>query len=853
MRVALIQSDSRNDGVALHAARALRARGHDPTLIVPQYSLSPRTPACAPRWRAEGFAWIPVSAARLEPRLEHFPRDHALATARRLADLVAAFDAGWFFERHWAMPALRARRFRDRLLPVIVLDADAGPDLIPNSLEQINRAAAAQYATRWTDGICSGAAGLDSNISLIEDLWRERICAPVRDIRRASTSPAVAVCIPYFESPALLPEVLRSLDRQTSNDFTVIVVDDGSRSETGRRSFDACAEQYAGRGWKFIRQENRFPGAARNRAARDAQTEFLLFLDADDIAMPSMVDRFLRAALLAGDDCLVAPNYTFRQDPEGPCELLYDPPGSLIGSMGDDMHGGSCIFVRREAFFRIGAFTELRGIGCEDYEFHVRCNLQGLQWDVLPDFVYRYRTPPAGGVSVTTPRYESLEHVRRLYVQRLLGTGLEQLPLAIASTYWWVESNSEQEGHLRRLLAGRQPRLSAAKDGLRLLLLTSYFPYGAMSGWHKRVQEMIRYFGSRYRLTLVVPSWSEPAQPALEEALPYLYQLRCVEMGNQIPVSGDLPFRLRERYIDSIQAALRVIPTNQYHAALIDQIFMAEFRHDIDTLPVLTEHNIESRLLRQAAGHAWGRPLPKFFQDSLIEAERMEKYERRTWPEFRLRAATSKLDQAHIDRHCNQGRTVVAPNGADPSSWLPSVRFSAATVLFPAQLRYLPNVDAAEFLVCEIWPHVRKRKPDARLILAGRDPDEAVQALARSTAGVELVANPETMRQIAERASLTVAPLRLGSGTRIKILESMAWGLPVVSTSLGCEGIELADGVHLLIRDDPREFAEAIVWLMSDAVQWEKLRQEGRELTRERYSWDRVFQPLEEALIELVS
>ena len=218
-----------------------------------------------------------------------------------------------------------------------------------------------------------------------------------------------------------------------------------------------------------------------------------------------------------------------------------------------------------------------------------------------------------------------------------------------------------------------------------------------------------------------------------------------------------------------------------------------------------------------------------------------------------MRAIVSEVDRAQMDRRCSKGRTVIAPNGADLSTWLPGARHDTDTVLYHAYLPYFPNVDAVQFLVAEIWPHVRKRKPGARLIIAGRDPEDSVKAVVSAAPGVELVPNPKSMARVAKRASITVAPLRLGSGTRIKILESMAWGLPVVSTTLGFEGIEASDGEHLLVRDDPKEFAEAICLLMSDAALWRKLRYAGRDLVRERYSWDRVFEPLEEALIELVS
>ena len=261
------------------------------------------------------------------------------------------------------------------------------------------------------------------------------------------------------------------------------------------------------------------------------------------------------------------------------------------------MHGGSCIFVRREAFLSVGGFTELRGVGFEDYEFHVRCNLEGMRWDVLPEMIYRYRMGSPESVSQSTPRYKNLARVRRLYEERLRGSGLEQLPLALAAAFWRNEATSEREAHLERALAQRLPKLPPTTHGLRLLLLTCYFPFGRMSGWHKRVQEMIRYFGSRYELTLVAPVTPELPRDARREALRHLHLVRGVEGGCPIPVPEDIPSRVRELYVDSVQAALRALPTGHYHAALIDQIFLAEFRHDIETTSVLTEHNIESRLV----------------------------------------------------------------------------------------------------------------------------------------------------------------------------------------------------------------------------------------------------------------
>lgn len=835
MRIALIHSDARRDGTLFATGRELRRQGHDVTLLVPQAAERPEVPDWVAGWTAEGGAWLPVCAARQEPAQQHFPRDRWLAAARTLADVLATFDAAWFFEAEWALPALRHRRFADRRLPVIAV-THSGDPAVPASLADVNRTDARAYAHRWADPV--------GTVAELEALWRERTAAPSRVPRPAATSPALTICLPYYEAGAFLEEALAALERQTRQDFDVVVVDDGSPSEDGRAAFARCAARYADRGWTFITQTNQYPGAARNRAARDAQTEFLLFLDADDVATPTLVERLLRAALLTGDDCLTVPLYVFANDPHGPAVSLYDPPGALTGSMADDMHGGACILVRRAAFEQLGGFTTLQGVGYEDYEFHVRCELAGLRWDILPEWIFRYRQPRDGGVSRSTRLYANQTRVLNQYEQRLQGTGLEQLPRALAASHWRAEGIRGETGYWEGRLSGQRAAKPSAAP-LRLLLAPCFFPFDMVSGWHQRVQALIRYFGSRHHLTLLVQMTREQLTPVRREAFAHLKAIRgvdfCARSGATDP---GLPAVVRERYSETLREAMRALPTAHYHAVFLDQLFMAELRHDVETLPVLTEHNIESRLLHQAAEHHGQPP---------IDAQRLERYEDRVWPDFPLRAVVSETDRAQMLARVKTGRVVVAPNGADPSVWLAGARREANTLLFPAHLAYPPNVDAVLWLLDQIWPRLRRAKPQARLILAGRDPAPAVRTAVAQTEGAELVINPPSMDAVAARASAVVVPLRLGSGTRCKILEALAWGLPVVSTTLGAEGLHVADGEHLLLRDTPEAFADGAVQVLTDSALWQRLRESGAALVRERYSWDRVFAPLEEALLELVS
>jgi glycosyltransferase involved in cell wall biosynthesis len=868
---------------ALGLARTLRRLGHSATLVVPQATpptpLPPHhltgqttTPAFSSQWRTEGFAVLPVGPAGLEPAAEHFPRDPSLAVARTLAPLLATFDVAWFFEAHWAAPMLRERRFRDHDLPVVVLHAQTEPYPILTTLDAINRVGSDQYARRWADRIFDDAGTEntgEAQIREVEALWRVRVAEPAKPMRAPATSQALTVCIPFFEEPTWLPVTLESFARQTSQDFTVVVVDDGSHSAEALAVFAQCAERYRERGWRFVHQTNQAAGAARNHAARLATTEFLLFFDADDFAMPTLVERFLRAALLTGDDCLVAPNYGFGEDPEGHPSLLYQPPGTLVGSIADDMHGGSCILVRRAIFEQMGGFSSTRGVGFEDYEFHVRCNLvpnrphepDHVAWDVLPEFVYRYRNPPAHSVSRSTRQYANHDAVLRWYRRKLQPLGLGALPLALAASYWRQENLTHQLAPLEGTRQAHLPRRGARGKDLKLLLLACNFPYGMVSGWHIRVQQMIRYLGSRHQVTLVTSMLREQLGPLRKETFEFLHAVRGIE-GSDIEAAtpgSDLPFRVRDHYKQTYRNALRALPTHRYHAAIFDQVFLAEFRHDIDTIPVLTEHNIESILLHQAAERSFSGDVPEAFRNALAEAARLTRYEDRVWPDFPLRAVVSEADKLRMDARIaaqspvNPGRTVVTPNGADLANWLPNARFEAAALIFPAHLRYLPNIDAVEFFLTEVWPLVLARKPAARLILAGRDPAASVTDHASRARNVELVVNPPSMDKIAERASIVIVPVRLGSGTRTKILEGLAWGLPVVSTTLGAEGIDAADGEQILLADTAQAFAEAIVRLLSDKLLWERLRLAGRELIRERYSWDKVFQPLEEGLLELTS
>jgi glycosyltransferase involved in cell wall biosynthesis len=212
---------------------------------------------------------------------------------------------------------------------------------------------------------------------------------------------------------------------------------------------------------------------------------------------------------------------------------------------------------------------------------------------------------------------------------------------------------------------------------------------------------------------------------------------------------------------------------------------------------------------------------------------------RRDWRSFQLSVA-SDVDRVVVPSELDAIRSsfrnvAVVPNtysrperpAGEPSAERPPV------VLFQGSLLYPPNIDAAQWLVAAIAPKVRARIPDLDVRLVGR-PATSVRRL-HEPGVVTVVGEVPSMRTELARASVVAVPIRYGGGTRVKILESFAHRVPVVSTRLGAEGLDVEDGVHLLVADDPDAFAAAIVRLMGDAALRTNITDEAERLYLRRY------------------
>jgi sugar transferase (PEP-CTERM/EpsH1 system associated) len=250
---------------------------------------------------------------------------------------------------------------------------------------------------------------------------------------------------------------------------------------------------------------------------------------------------------------------------------------------------------------------------------------------------------------------------------------------------------------------------------------------------------------------------------------------------------------------------------------------------------VLFEHNVEYVIWQRLAaleGRPWRRRLLE------REARKMRRVEARACAQAALTVAVSEEDRALLRAAAPSARVRSVPTGVDISYFTPNGRADTGLV-FTGSMDWYPNEDAILYFADQILPRIRAELPEASLTVVGRRPTARLRA---ATAGlpIEVTGRVDDVRPYVSRAAVYVVPLRAGGGTRLKICEALAMGKPVVSTTVGAEGLPLVSGEHFIRSDEPADFARAVVSLLRDPERRRALGAAGRRLMEERHSWQRV-------------
>ncbi len=312
---------------------------------------------------------------------------------------------------------------------------------------------------------------------------------------------------------------------------------------------------------------------------------------------------------------------------------------------------------------------------------------------------------------------------------------------------------------------------------------------------------------------------------------------------------GPVPVTLLNNESSRVRAALvQLLRNHQFDSVQIEGVHLLPYvevirRESPETAIVADWHNIESEIMwrySEAAG-----PLKKLY--ARRTARLMEDMETLLLWRADAHAVASRREKETLGQKVPSAIIHVIGNGVDvaahtndqiDAAWTRAGQPDPAggNIVFVGSMDYHANIDAALQFGREVWPLIRGRLPGSHFLIAGRNPSEAVQALAGEP-GIRVTGTVDDIRAFYYKALAVVVPLRIGSGTRLKILEAMAAGVPVVSTALGAEGIEVTDGKDILIAESPGDFVAAITQLASSPDLARSLRDSGRALVASLYDW----------------
>ena len=402
---------------------------------------------------------------------------------------------------------------------------------------------------------------------------------------------------------------------------------------------------------------------------------------------------------------------------------------------------------------------------------------------------------------------------------------------------------------------------------MKLLLLTPQLPYPPHQGTTIRNYNLIRQLARNHEVHLL--SFVQ-RERELGEAPPlraFCRSVSTVLTPRRTPVQ-----RLRGLFMSGLPDMALRLPSAEFHAELgaclaredpdvvqVEGIEMAQYglalagrRSGQRPLLVFDDHNAEYVLQRRAFETDRRRPTHWVGAAySWIQWHRLARYENETCRRLDRTVVVSEADGEALRQLMPDLEITVVPNGVDSAYYHPEAEFTprsspAYSVVFTGKMDFRPNIDAVLWFAHEVLPVVRAQLPDVQFYVVGQKPAPRVQALANEP-GVTITGYVDDVRPYISLASVYVVPLRIGGGTRLKVMEAMAMARPVVSTSVGCEGFPLVSGQHLLIADTPEEFAAAVVGLLKNPIGRVRLGTAARQFVESYCDWQAIVPLLERA------
>ncbi|WP_244277709.1 glycosyltransferase [Mesorhizobium erdmanii] len=686
----------------------------------------------------------------------------------------------------------------------------------------------------------------------------------------------ISVIIPARNAAATVDATLRSLGSDRDLIGEIILVDDRSDDQTSAVSIEAARRYQLP--LQIVAVDLGSAGAARNAGMARASGRFLFFLDADDEVVAGGL-RLLRDALLRNPEAGLSVGASIRRT-EGREDKLKVPHGYtsdramnvrryLFNDLWPIAMGSALVVASATAAIR---FPE--AIGFDEDTCYWAALLTRAHVAMIPAtvFVYHYGEQRMARRFVRKPRASFLSIA--LELNKLGGFGIPRELLQWRKA--WIAQRIARQliKHKRYRDAGRMMRAvsahkmlgrswkalqyrfrirggamlekpdrpaSAGKDQQRRTLIVSYDPaYPPVSGADLRNYsnaDTAAGYGP-VRLASIRPlvhASNQSGDCVNAVGLTIEGERRTASLGWR-RIDGEM--RIPRSAFVRLRTLVQAFKPDTIIVEGIGLFKLLRHLRPMANQLILDMHNVESALAAQIQ-HA-DRVRPSLA--GMLAASGLARLERKALGIVDKVWVCSNQDRNRLSGLSRHKVPIdIVPNGIPHAADIPKTLPAEAqtdsgfpTILFVGHLGYPPNVDAAERLAASILPRIRQALPGARLVLAGRSPKQRVRALA-SLSGVQLVENPQSLAPLLSAAHITIIPLKTGGGTRIKILEAMAWGVPVIATPLAAEGLDLVENDEVLLSASDEGLADMAIGLCRDAERRTRLRMRAHETVWARF------------------
>lgn len=400
---------------------------------------------------------------------------------------------------------------------------------------------------------------------------------------------------------------------------------------------------------------------------------------------------------------------------------------------------------------------------------------------------------------------------------------------------------------------------------MNILIITDYLPFPLISGDRIRVYNLIKNLSRNHKVSLLsLTRPNDGSSDGKRHLTKYCQYIGLVEINKKrkigyIPeivrfILARTPIELSFLFSKKMEEEIKTITrNNQFDVIQYEHSRMAFYDKCVDKQQrakrVIMFHNvifIQSESIYKINENKIDR-----FRDRLF-SQQMRKWETGYSSHFDRCITVSEKDRQHLLSANPDLNVDVVANGVDTDTLQPlPFEDKSFALLFVGSMGYLPVANASIYFCNQILPQIKKKYPDITVWLVGREPTTDVKNL--ESKNVRVTGQVESVLEYYKKSTVCIVPLKAGGGTRLKILEAMALGRPVVSTSIGCEGLDVINNKHLLIADSPDAFSEKVISLIENDTLQQQIILEARKLVEKDYNWRKLTNRLENIYEDVIS